>query len=107
MTRAEMQKVKIGLADLFKTGTNPIVRKFEPRADDWEDWEAFQGAYEEALHLLRLDVVKTAERDEKKMHGFRKVNPRMQEARREQRGILREARHSKKSGEIQIETGTV
>jgi Holliday junction resolvasome RuvABC DNA-binding subunit len=47
-----------------------------------------EGAYEEALHLLRLHIVKTFKRDEKKMYGFRKVNPRIQKARAEQREEL-------------------
>jgi hypothetical protein len=37
MTQAEMRKVKVGLADLFKTEINPITREFKTRTDDWED----------------------------------------------------------------------
>jgi hypothetical protein len=61
------------------------MREFKPRTDDWEDWQAFEKAYEEALHFLRLHLVKTLKCDEKKISGFRKVNPRMQKARAEQR----------------------
>jgi hypothetical protein len=81
MIQAEMSKVKVGLANLFKTEINQIMREFKPRTDNSEDWQAFEGAYEEALHLLRLHVVKALKRDEKKMCRFRKVNPRMQKAR--------------------------
>jgi hypothetical protein len=88
MTQAAMRKVKIGWADLLKTEINLIVREFKPKINDWENWQMFEGAYEEALHLLRLHVVKTLKRDEKKMYGFRKVNPRMQKARAEQRDEL-------------------
>jgi hypothetical protein len=85
ITQAEMQKVKIWRADLSKTGINLIMRELKPRTDDWEDWHAFKGICEEALHFLCLHVVTTLKRDEKKMCGFRKVNLRLQETRSEQR----------------------
>jgi hypothetical protein len=78
----------IGVADVFKTEINPTLREFKPRTDDWEDWQAFERADEEELHFLSLHVVKTLKRYEKTMHGFRKVNPRMQKSRAEQRGQL-------------------
>jgi hypothetical protein len=37
MTQAEMGKVKTGLANLFKTEINSIMREFKSRADDWKD----------------------------------------------------------------------
>jgi hypothetical protein len=37
ITQAEMRKVKVGLADLFKTEINSIIREFKPRIDDGED----------------------------------------------------------------------
>jgi hypothetical protein len=83
MTQAEMRNIKVRLADLFKTEINLIMREFEPRTNDWEDWQAFERAYEEALHLLRLHIVKILKRDEKKTDGFSKVNPTMQTTRAE------------------------
>jgi hypothetical protein len=83
MSQAKMRKVKLGLADLFKTEISSIMREFKLRINDWEHWQVFEGAYEEALHLLRLHVVKTLKSDEKKIHDFRKVNPRMQKTRAE------------------------
>jgi hypothetical protein len=88
MTQAEMRKVKIGLANLFKTEVNPIMREFKPRTDDWEDWQAFERASEEMLDFLRFHIVKTLKRDEKNIYSFRKVSPRMQKARAEQREEL-------------------
>jgi hypothetical protein len=88
MTQAEMRKVKVGPTDLFKTKVNPIMREFKPRTDDWEDWRAFERAYEEALDFLRLHIVNTLKRDEKKIYSLRKVSPRMQKARAEQREEL-------------------
>jgi hypothetical protein len=88
MTHAQMRKVKVRLANLFKTEINPIVKEFNPRTGDWEDWQAFEGAYEEVLYLLRPHVVKTLRRDEQKMYGFRKVNPKKQKARTEQKEEL-------------------
>jgi hypothetical protein len=76
-----MRKVEVGLTDLFKTEINPIIREFTPRTDNWEDWQTFEEAYEEVLHFPRLHLVKTLKPDEKRMYGFRKVNPRMQKIR--------------------------
>jgi hypothetical protein len=86
--QARTWKVKVGLADFFKTEINFIKREFKPRTDDLEDWQAFERAYEEALHFLRLNVVKTLNRDEKMIYGFRKVNPRMQKAQAAQKEEL-------------------
>jgi hypothetical protein len=83
-----MWKVKIGLVDFLKTEINLMMREFKPRTDEWEDRQAFEGAYEEVLPILRPHVVKTLKRDERKMHGFRKVNSRIQRARAEQRKEL-------------------
>jgi hypothetical protein len=48
----------------------------------------FEAAYQEALHGLQLHVVNTLKRDEKKMYGFRQVNPRMRKIRAKQREEL-------------------
>jgi hypothetical protein len=85
MTQGEMGNLKVGLADLFKTEINLIMRESKPRTGDWEDWQALEGAYEEALHLFVLHVVKILKRDEKKIYGFRQINSRIQKARAEQR----------------------
>jgi hypothetical protein len=86
--QAEMRKIKVGMVDLFKTEINPITREFKSKAYDWEDWQAFEGAYEEAWHLLRVLVMNILKRDEKKMYDFRKISPRMQKAQSEQREEL-------------------
>jgi hypothetical protein len=85
MTQAKMRKVKLGLADLFKTEINPIMREFKSSSGDWEDWHLFEGAYEEALHFLRLHVMNILKHDENRMSRLKKVNPRMQKAQAEQR----------------------
>jgi hypothetical protein len=77
MSRAEMRRVKKGLVDLFKTEINPIMKEFEPRSDDWDDWLVFEGDYEEALHLIRLHIMRALKRDEKQLHGPRKINPKI------------------------------
>jgi hypothetical protein len=47
MTQAERQKLKIRISDVFKTAINPIMRDFEPGKANWEDWQPFEGPYEE------------------------------------------------------------
>jgi hypothetical protein len=78
LTQAEMSNVKTGLADFFRTEINLIIGEFKPRTSDWENPQAFEGAYQEALPLLRFHIVKTLKRDAKKICSFRKVNSRMQ-----------------------------
>jgi hypothetical protein len=88
MTQTEMRKVKVGLADVFKTEINPIMGEVIPRTDDREECQVFEGPYEEALHLLHLHIVNTLRRLETKMYCFKKVNPRIQKVRGERREEL-------------------
>jgi hypothetical protein len=57
MSQLEMRKVREGLVELFRKVINPMMKEFQPRAKDCDDWLAFEGAYEEAIHLLRLHII--------------------------------------------------
>jgi hypothetical protein len=76
-----MQKVKKGFFDLFKIEINPIMKEFAPRSDDWDDWLLFEGAYQEALHLIRLHIMKALKCDKKQLYSPRRINPKIEEAR--------------------------
>jgi hypothetical protein len=83
-----MWKVKVRLTDFLKTEFNPTMREFQPRTGNWEDWQAFERASEQAFHFLPLHIVKTLKPNKKKMYCFRNINPRTQKARTEQRDEL-------------------
>jgi hypothetical protein len=44
MSQGETQRVKKGLGHLFKAETNPMMKEFKPRSDDWNDWLILQEA---------------------------------------------------------------
>jgi hypothetical protein len=62
MSKTEMRKVREGLTDLFKTMINPLMKEFQPKEGDWEGWQAAERAYEEAMHLLALHIMKALNR---------------------------------------------
>jgi hypothetical protein len=84
MSQAEMRKVRERLADLFKMMINPLMKKFQPMEGDWEGWQAFKGAYDESMHLLRLHMMKALKSKPETMYGQRGVNPFLQKAPAEQ-----------------------
>jgi hypothetical protein len=79
-----MRKVREGPADLFKPMLNPLMKEFQPKEGDWKDWEAFEGVYEEAMHLLCLHILKVLNRKSGPLCGQRKINPLIHKARAEQ-----------------------
>jgi hypothetical protein len=85
MSQAERRKVKEGRVDLFKTQINPLMKEFQHKPDDWEDWQAFERAYQEAMHLLRLHIMMALNRKSETMYGQRRVNPLIQTARAQQK----------------------
>jgi hypothetical protein len=79
-----MWAVRDGLANLFKTMINPLIKEFQPKEDNWEGWQAFEGAFEEAMHLLPLHIMKVLNRKPETIYGQRRINPLIQNARAEQ-----------------------
>jgi hypothetical protein len=84
LSQKEMQMVREGLIDLFKTIINLMMKEFQRETTDWDDWQAFEGAYEEAMHLLRMHIIKAVKRNPATLHGERKINPTVQKVRTEQ-----------------------
>jgi hypothetical protein len=79
-----MRKIKTGLEDLFKCDINPLMTKFQPDLGDWDGWCAFEGAYEESMHKIRIHIFQALNRDTRKLYGVQQVNAQLQAA-REQR----------------------
>jgi hypothetical protein len=77
----QMRKVKQGLKDLFANEINPILAKFKPEPGVWETWQAFEGAYEEALHRIREHIIRAIGRDPNRLYGGKQINPSLQAAR--------------------------
>jgi hypothetical protein len=83
MSQAEMKKIRQGQAHLFKMMINALMKEFQPKRDDLQSWEAFEGADEEAMHFPRLHIMKVLNRKPETMYGQRRVSPQIQEARAE------------------------
>jgi hypothetical protein len=81
----QMRKVKGGLVELFNEEINPMMAKMQPRGFDEDEWEGFEGAYEEAMHQIRLHIMEAIHRNPRGLYGRRRMNVKLQEA-REQKG---------------------
>jgi hypothetical protein len=79
-----MQKVNTGLKDLFKDEINPLMTELQPGPGNWHGWCAFEGAYEESIHKIKIYILQALNTDTRKLDGVQQVNARVQAA-REQR----------------------
>jgi hypothetical protein len=63
LSMEQMRRIKEGLGDLFQLGIDPLLAKWLREAGDWEGWQAFEGAYKESMHRLRMQITKAIGRD--------------------------------------------
>jgi hypothetical protein len=75
-----MRKIKTGLRDFFKCEINPLMTEFQADPGDWDGWCAFESAYEESIHKIRMHILHALNRDSRKPHGIQQVNARLQAA---------------------------
>jgi hypothetical protein len=76
--------VKQGLKGLFTNEINPLLAKFKPKKREWEEWQAFEGAYEEAMHGLWEHAITAIGRDPQRLWGEKRINPTLQAAREQE-----------------------
>jgi hypothetical protein len=90
LSQAEMRKIREGLVELFMTIINPMLKELQPEDDDYNDWLAFEVAYKETMHILRLDILKSLKRDPKTLYGERRINRWLRKlGQNKERGSLR------------------
>jgi hypothetical protein len=77
INKAEMKKIKVGLTDLFKMDLILMLKDFQPCPGNFQEWLAFEGAYEECLDRLRKHILKSLDRDTRTLYGTRKINGRV------------------------------
>jgi hypothetical protein len=87
LNKEQMREIKTGLEDLLKYEINPPMTEFQPDPGDWDGWCAFEGAYEESMHKIRIHILQALNRDTRKLYGVEQVNAPLQ-ATREQRKLL-------------------
>jgi hypothetical protein len=78
---AESQR---GVGGSLQKKIDPTMKELKPKTDKWKDWLAFEGVYDEALHLIRLHVPKALKGKEKGLYGFTEINPKIQKPRTKQ-----------------------
>jgi hypothetical protein len=76
----QMRQVTIGLSDLFKYEINPMTAKMTPEKGDWDEWLAFEGAYEEGMHRIREHIIRAIGRNPQRLYGEKRLNPKLQTA---------------------------
>jgi hypothetical protein len=84
LNKEQMPRIKTRLEDFFKYEINPLMTELQPDPGDWDGWCAFEGAYEESTHKIRIRILPALNRDTRKLYGVQQVNARLQ-AVREQR----------------------
>jgi hypothetical protein len=80
LSTEQRRRIKEGLGDVFELEINPLLAQWLPEAGDWEGWHAFEGAYDESMHRLRMHITKAIGRDPRRLYGPKRINPTLQVA---------------------------
>jgi hypothetical protein len=62
LNKEQMRKIKTGLEDFFRYEINLLMTELQPDPGDWYGWCAFEGAYEESTHKIRIHILQTMNR---------------------------------------------
>jgi hypothetical protein len=88
LNKAQMKRVKEGLEALFRNEIMPILEECTPVGNEIEEWEAFEGAYEESLHLIRLHITTALQKDPGRIYGRKQINPKTMLIRERQQNAM-------------------
>jgi hypothetical protein len=90
LSQRMMAAIKPGLRDLFRFEINPVLEELMPVRGDWEEWLAFEGAYEQALDKIRRHIYVKLGRNPDRIYGRRPIDPKKQKIREEENEIIRQ-----------------
>jgi hypothetical protein len=57
LNKEQMRKIKTELQNLFKYKINPLMTELQPDPGDWDGWCAFDRAYKESMHKIRIHIL--------------------------------------------------
>jgi hypothetical protein len=53
-----------------------MIEKMMPETDHWDEWTAFEEAYEESMHRIREHIIRAIGRDAQRLYGARRLDPK-------------------------------
>jgi hypothetical protein len=93
LSRKQMKRVKQGLDALFRNEIEPIMEEFTPMDNSPEEWECFEGAYEEVMHKIRRHIMVAINKDSQRLYGRPAPKPKaLMQRERIKTNIAREQR---------------
>jgi hypothetical protein len=81
LDRSMMRLINVGLKDLFRDRINPLLRDMTPNPEEPDSWPAFEGAYEEAMDMVRRHIYQALGRNPAAIYRPRSVNGKIQKQR--------------------------
>jgi uncharacterized C2H2 Zn-finger protein len=77
----DMRRLTKKIIDLFEQVINPQMCEVLPEEANWDEWEAFEGAYEDSMDQLRTCIMKGLNRNPERIYGQKPFNAQVQAAR--------------------------
>jgi hypothetical protein len=84
LNASDVKRIRESIQNLFEQKINPRMERQQPNRGDPDEWEAFEGAYEESCHEIRECIMIALHRSPERIYGQRNFSPKMQANREKQ-----------------------